>query len=94
MSCKKIAVGVIGDFDVTRPSHLATNRALVQTSDFLSIELEVTWLPTNELEAEDALENLQKYSGLWGAPGEHDSALGMINAIQVARQQQIPYLGT
>lgn len=94
MRSRRIAVGVIGDFDQTRPSHLATNRALAHGSTTVCAELEIVWLPTRELETEDGLKSLQNYSGLWGAPGNHASSLGMIRAIQVARQHQIPYLGT
>jgi len=94
MCASKVAIGVIGDFDETRPAHLATNRALDHGSAALFTEFEIVWLPTKELETEDGLESFQHFSGLWGAPGNHASSLGMIRAIQVARQRHIPYLGT
>lgn len=94
MCASGIAIGVIGDFDETRPAHLTTNRALAHGSASLSTGFEIVWLPTRELETEDGLESLQHFSGLWGAPGNHASSLGMIRAIQFARQGPIPYLGT
>lgn len=94
MSALKIQIGIIGDFDAKRPSHLATNNALIHAAELTSGDFEICWLPTRKLETDESCTALQSYSGLWGAPGDHDSSLGMINAIRAAREQNIPYLGT
>lgn len=94
MKMKKIRIGVIGDFDPSRPSHQATDNALAHTCQRFSADFEIIWQPTRELENQGPLEDLSNFSGLWGAPGDHQSSLGMINAIKVAREQEIPYLGT
>ena len=87
-------VAIIGDYDLNRPSHVATLECLRKTGSYLSKHIETKWLPTLSLEARKSLVELQEFDGVWGAPGDHDSSLGMINAIRAAREQNIPYLGT
>ncbi|MGB3225105.1 MAG: hypothetical protein WBB23_20100 [Desulforhopalus sp.] len=87
-------IGIIGDYDQNRPSHVATSEAIQNTSKYLSRDTLVQWLPTQFLESDSALIQLQEFDGIWGAPGDPESSLGVINAIQVARENNIPYLGT
>lgn len=88
-----IHIGIIGDYD-GRPSHLATNEALKHCSDKLEIHLETDWIATSSLE-ERVLEKLHSYDGLWCAPGSpYQSMIGAVNAIQYARENQIPFIGT
>ena len=87
-------IAIIGDYDQNRPSHVATSECLRRTSSYVSEQIETEWLPTLTLEANHALSELQNFDGIWCAPGDHDSQLGMINAIQFSREKNIPYLGT
>jgi CTP synthase (UTP-ammonia lyase) len=43
---------------------------------------------------DDKLALLQEFDGVWGAPGDPKSSLGVINAVQFSREKDIPYLGT
>ena len=87
-------IAIIGDYDQVRPSHVATSECLQRTSSYLSKQIVTEWLPTRSLETDQTLEKLNEFDGIWGAPGVHNSSLGYINAIQVARERDIPYLGT
>ncbi len=87
-------IAIIGDYDHNRPSHIATSECLRRTSSYFSEQIATEWLPTLTLEANHTLPELQDFDGIWGAPGDHDSQLGMINAIQFARENNIPFLGT
>ena len=87
-------IGIIGDFDKNRPAHVATSEAIQDTAHYLSRNVLVQWIPTQSLESDTALLQLQKCDGIWGAPGNPESSPGVINAIQVARENNIPYLGT
>lgn len=87
-------IAVIGDYNKNRPSHIATSEAIQQGAKHISQELWFQWLPTRFFENKDYLNSLENYDGIWGAPGEHKSSLGYINAIQLAREKNIPYLGT
>jgi len=61
---------------------------------FLPKAVDICWLPTQPFEKLDNLKSLLTFDGVWGAPGDPDSTLGVINAIQVVRENNIPYLGT
>lgn len=87
-------IAIIGDYDQNRPSHVATVECLRRTSSYVSEQIATEWLPTLSLEANHTLAELRDFDGIWGAPGDHDSRLGMINAIQFSRENNIPYLGT
>ena len=90
-----IRIGVIGDLDLKRPSHKATNEALYHCADKLGINLEIQWLPTESLEKEIQIENISKYNGLWCAPGSpYKSLKGALKAIQFARENDYPFIGT
>ena len=87
-------IAVVGDYDHDRPSHLATSEAIQKSAHQIAAEVRVEWVPTRLLEAAEGLEFLRECDGIWGAPGDHRSSLGYINAIEVARDADIPYLGT
>jgi CTP synthase (UTP-ammonia lyase) len=89
-----VKIGIIGDFDETKPSHAATNEALRHCSEHLSIHIEAAWLPTEGLEG-DTVKELCKYDALWCAPGSpYKSFAGAINGIRYARERGCPFIGT
>jgi CTP synthase (UTP-ammonia lyase) len=86
-------IGIIGDYD-GRPSHLATQEAIKHCSAKLGIHQESYWLPTTDLE-QGVGDKLLEFDGLWCAPGSpYQSMWGAIHAIQYARENKIPFLGT
>lgn len=87
-------IAIIGDYDQNRPSHVATSEAIRNTANYLSQYPLVQWIATQSLESDSALTQLQEFDGIWGASGDPESSLGVINAIQIARKNDIPYLGT
>ena len=92
---KKIKIGIIGEFHPELLSHIVTNRALDQAAGFLSINLEIEWIPTQPLENDLSINNLVNYDALWCAPGGlYNSKIGTIRAIQFAREKNWPFFGT
>ena len=92
---QKIKIGIIGEFHPDRPSHNATNQALNHAAKALSINLDVAWLPTEPLENDSQIMNLVNFDALWCAPGGlYKSKIGTIRAIQFAREQGWPFIGT
>lgn len=90
---KEIRIGVIGDYD-GRPSHIATEDALRHCSEIIGIKLLIEWCPTKSFEY-GKTEYLEIFDGLWCAPGSpYQSMNGALNAIQYAREHNIPFLGT
>ena len=47
---KVIKIAVIGDFDDSRPSHVATHKALQHSASALSTNIEIDWISTHPLE--------------------------------------------
>ena len=90
-----LRVGIIGDFDPQLRYHLATNESLCHAANALAVPVESVWLPTPSLDSASCASTLQHFDALWGAPASpYDSMQGALQAIQFARQQGWPFLGT
>jgi CTP synthase (UTP-ammonia lyase) len=89
-------IALIGDFDPEKRSHWATEAALHHAAAGLGMNVEPRWVSTAALATPAAARAaLGGRDGIWGAPGSpFESAAGMLNAIQHARHQRVPYLGT
>jgi CTP synthase (UTP-ammonia lyase) len=90
-----LRVGIIGDFDPQLRYHLATNEALHHAAKALSVMVDYTWLPTPSLDHADCETTLQGFDALWCAPASpYKSMQGALKAIQFARVQGWPFIGT
>ena len=94
ISLEKIKTGIIGDRDITRDSHRATEEAIGHAAGKLSVEIEITWLPTPSFLAEEGLAKLADFHCIWGAPGDAESREGAIAGIERTRLYARPYIGT
>lgn len=92
---QSLRIGVIGDFDPNYPSHVATNEALAHAAGALSVALMCSWLDTQSLNEEASETTLKKFDALWCAPGSpYESTAGALRAIQFAREEGWPFIGT
>ena len=90
-----LTVGIIGDFDPQRRSHIATNDALRHAATALSVTVECCWLPTQSLAEAGSEAMLQPLDALWCAPASpYNSMHGALRAIRFAREQDWPFIGT
>ena len=64
-----VTIGVVGDWNPASPSHMATNAALHHAASALATSVEVAWVPTSSLDGERAERALERFDGLWAAPG-------------------------
>lgn len=88
-----IRIGVIGDYD-GRPSHIATNEAISHCASYLGLKQYTQWIATDSLEGR-LEECVSSFDALWCAPGSpYKSAQGAMNAIQFARENNRPFIGT
>ena len=88
-------VGVIGDFDPNRSSHVATNDSLTHAADHLGLKVNVEWLPTPSLVPVEARMQFDRYDALWASPGSpYQSTEGALLAIRQARLWGKPFIGT
>ena len=91
---ENLRVGIIGDRDPDNTTHAATDRALAHAAGFLGVSLDVEWLPTDALEGY-ALGVTRGFDALFCSPGSPYRSLdGALEAIRVAREGNVPFLGT
>jgi len=91
---RRIAVGIVGDYNAEYTSHLATDAALVHAAAASGIAVEPRWLSTEALagRAERALADVD---GVLCAPGvPYASMDGALQAIRYARENDVPLLAT
>ena len=92
---RHLRIGIIGDHDPERPSHIATNRALNHAASALDTKVDVVWLPTPSLTGADSESTLRQHDALWCAPGSpYESERGAHAAICFARENGTPFIGT
>ncbi len=89
-----LAIGIIGDFDPDRESHLATSEALGHAAAFIGVGLNVSWVATPEIGAGRSERKLASFDGLFCSPGTCASMAGALEGIRFAREHRRPFLGT
>jgi CTP synthase (UTP-ammonia lyase) len=90
-----VSIGMIGDYDPASLSHGAVIAALGHAADYLSLRLEVCWLPTESMLELEYKKELEQFAGLWAAPGSpYRSMDGALRGIQYARETARPFFGT
>jgi CTP synthase (UTP-ammonia lyase) len=92
---KSITIGIIGDFDNNFPSHIATNEALRHAADYLSLDVKIDWLPTLSFKKKSVKTTIGQYQGIFASPGSPYRGMeGAIKGIRLARELNIPFIGT
>jgi CTP synthase (UTP-ammonia lyase) len=88
-------IGIIGDYDESKPSHQATNRALNHAAKRFSAVVNITWLPTPSFLIDASEERIRKYDGILVSPGSpYKNMAGAIRGIRSAREANLPLIGT
>ncbi len=92
---RQLKVGIIGDFDPKKLSHIPTNESLTHAAQSLSVSVDSSWLPTQSLAKGLDQATLKQFDALWCAPGSpYNSMDGALFAIQFAREKGWPFIGT
>jgi CTP synthase (UTP-ammonia lyase) len=90
-----LRIGIIGEFDHKKNSHPATNEAIRQSADFVSVETKTEWIPTTSFLDEKGMKKLADFDALWASSGSpYQSTRGMLNAIRWARESGKPFIAT
>jgi CTP synthase (UTP-ammonia lyase) len=92
---QKVKIGIIGDFDSNCSSHLATIEAIHHAAGRLSLESDITWVPTASLLTAEGRNKLKRFDCFWASPGSpYKSMQGAIKGIRIARESGKPFIGT
>jgi CTP synthase (UTP-ammonia lyase) len=87
----KTLIALLGEYTPTSQTHLFTNSAIADSGAELGVDVEGVWVATEDID--DTL--FDTYAGIWVAPGSpYKNMENTLWAIQTARQNQIPCLGT
>jgi CTP synthase (UTP-ammonia lyase) len=86
---------LIGDYNSTVKAHVAIPLALDLVAKEDKFEVEPVWVHTSELANKEALRSLRNFDGIWCVPSSpYFNGEGAIAAIELARTEGIPFLGT
>ena len=87
-----VRIALVGDYNDTVPAHQAIPRALSLAADMLATNITFTWLPTKDITSSSVL---VPFHAFWCVPASpYRSMDGALQAIEFARSQQRPFLGT
>lgn len=90
-----IKVGIIGDFNPGYPPHKTTNESITHAARFLSLNVEVEWLPTDLFDTKTGVKRLEQFDALWASAGSpYKSMDGALRAIRFAREKDWPFIAT
>lgn len=88
----EVRIGLIGDYDSTVPAHQAIPMALQLAGDARAHIVEYEWVATPEIRDRSQVAG---FAGLWCVPASpYRSMAGALLAIQFAREEGRPFLGT
>ena len=91
---RSVRVGLIGDYDPAVIAHQAIPQALALAGAAAGCAVELDWIPTLAVTWETEY-RLGDYAGLWCVPASPYASIdGALRAIQWAREQGLPFLGT
>jgi CTP synthase (UTP-ammonia lyase) len=92
---KSITIGIIGDFNANSFSHIATNQAIQHAATHLALKVKVDWLPTPSFQKNSIQNTISQYNGLFASPGSpYRNMEGAIEGIKLAREMNLPFIGT
>ena len=86
------AVALVGDRDDSITAHRALPLALAEAGRRLGVDVDVEWVPTDDIVEATRVE---RFEALWCIPGSpYRSEAGALRAIRHARERRVPFLGT
>lgn len=88
---KKIAI--IGDYNQNEESHRLIMESIKEAAEEIQGELQAQWIISDALDVSE--EHLKLFDGFWFSPGSpYKDAKNVLSAIQYARENGVPALGT
>ena len=89
----RLRIALVGDHNPSVIAHQAIPLALELTAADLGVRVQSDWVATGAIS--HAANDLAQYQGIWCVPASpYESMQGALDAIQFARERQVPFLGT
>jgi CTP synthase (UTP-ammonia lyase) len=89
-------IALVGDRSPQVRAHVRMPTLLESLRRHERIDLDTYWIPTDDISTIDGLaDSLAGFDGIWLVPGSpYRSEAGAVEAVRVAREGRIPFLGT
>jgi len=89
----RLRIALVGDHNSAVIAHQAIPVALELAAADLGVQVSADWVATAAIR--NAAQDLSPYHGIWCVPASpYENMQGALDAIRLAREQQVPYLGT
>lgn len=89
-----VKIGLVGKYVELKDAYLSVAESLQHAGIENGVEVEIDWIHSEEVNAENCCEKLQKLDGILVPGGFGDRGIeGKICAIKYARENKIPFLG-
>ena len=90
----RVEIAIVGKYVELHDAYLSIREALVHGAVRHDVRVEMRWVHSEDLEADDAAATIGDVDGILLCPGFGDRGLeGKVAAVQCARERRIPYLG-
>ena len=91
---ERVEIAIVGKYVELHDAYLSIREALVHGAVHHDVRVEMRWVHSEDLEADDAAATIGDVDGILLCPGFGDRGLeGKVAAVQYARERRIPYLG-
>ena len=90
----EVTIAVVGKYTVLLDAYMSLSEALVHGGIANNVRVNLQWVDSETFESEDVIEHLDGVNGILvpGGFGER-GAEGKIQAVQFAREREVPYFG-
>jgi len=90
----EITIGLVGKYVELKDSYKSISEALIHAGASNLTKVNVKWIHSDKLDADNCSEELNELSGILVAPGFGSRGIsGKIEAVRYARENKIPFLG-
>lgn len=90
----EIKIGLVGKYIELKDAYKSIVEALIHAGAENEVKVEIVWLHSEEVTAENVAKTLKNLQGLLVAPGFGERGIeGKIHAIKYARENGLPFLG-
>jgi len=90
----EISIGLIGKYVELHDAYKSITESLIHAGAHNNVKVNIKWIHSEDLEADTVPEILKGLDGILVAPGFGNRGIeGKIKAVQIAREEKIPFLG-
>ena len=91
---ESVDIGIVGKYTDLKDSYASVKEAMVHAGAYLETDVKIHWIESADLEKEGAARKLSGLNGILVPGGFGNRGIeGMIDGIEYARDEHLPYLG-